>query len=72
MRGFFCLRNPVGASLLAMVVNDNAGCLIPRGDLKFIASRLAPTVGWRVFAVSSRLTGRTERHPSPAPQNCQL
>jgi uncharacterized membrane protein (DUF485 family) len=26
-----------------MVVNDDAGCLIPRGDLRFIASRLAPT-----------------------------
>ncbi|AFY20332.1 hypothetical protein PputUW4_03137 [Pseudomonas sp. UW4] len=35
--------NPVGASLLAMVVNDNAGCRVPRGALGFIASRLAPT-----------------------------
>ncbi|PPK36555.1 hypothetical protein CD175_23375 [Pseudomonas laurylsulfatiphila] len=26
-----------------MVVNDYAGCLIPRGALGFIASRLAPT-----------------------------
>jgi len=34
---------PVGASLLAMVVNDNDGCLTPRGALRFIASRLAPT-----------------------------
>jgi Na+/serine symporter len=35
--------SPVGASLLAMVVNDNAGNLTPRGVLGFIASKLAPT-----------------------------
>ncbi len=29
--------------MLAMVVNDNAGCLIPSGVLRFIASMLAPT-----------------------------
>jgi hypothetical protein len=34
--------NPVGASLLAMVVNDNAR-RVPRGALGFIASKLAPT-----------------------------
>jgi len=34
---------PVGASLLAMVVNDDAGSLKPRGALRFFASRLAPT-----------------------------
>jgi len=28
--------------MLAMVVNENVGCLIPRGDLTFIASMLAP------------------------------
>ncbi|AWY38737.1 hypothetical protein DKY63_01965 [Pseudomonas putida] len=33
--------NPVGASLLAMVVNDDAGCLTPLGALETIASRLA-------------------------------
>jgi len=33
----------VGTSLLAMVVSDNAGNLIPRGVFEFIASRLAPT-----------------------------
>ena len=33
----------VGASLLAMVVNDNAGNLTPRGVLQLIASRLAAT-----------------------------
>ncbi|MGF6163365.1 hypothetical protein ABIE16_002654 [Pseudomonas sp. 2725] len=26
-----------------MVANDNAGNLMPRGDLMFIASKLAPT-----------------------------
>jgi len=29
--------------MLAMVVNDDAGRLTPRGDLRFIASMLAPT-----------------------------
>jgi len=30
--------------MLAMVVNDDAGCLLPRGVLMSIASKLAPTV----------------------------
>ncbi|KPU60839.1 hypothetical protein AN403_4565 [Pseudomonas fluorescens] len=34
---------PVGASLLAMDVNDNAGWQVPRCALKSIASKLAPT-----------------------------
>ena len=29
--------------MLAMIVNDNAGCQVPRGVLGFFASRLAPT-----------------------------
>ena len=29
--------------MLAMVVNDYAGCLTPSGDIKTIASMLAPT-----------------------------
>jgi hypothetical protein len=33
----------VGASSLAMVVNDNAASLIPHGAFKFFASKLAPT-----------------------------
>jgi hypothetical protein len=33
----------VGASLLAMVVNDDVGCLNPRGVPASIASKLAPT-----------------------------
>ena len=37
-------QSSVGASLLAMVVNDNAISLTPRGVLRFFASRLAPTV----------------------------
>jgi len=41
-------QNPVGASLLAMVVNDNAGYLNERGALESIASMLAPT-GFAVF-----------------------
>ncbi|POA80048.1 hypothetical protein C1890_02965 [Pseudomonas sp. DP16D-R1] len=35
--------SPVGASLLAMDVNDDAGCLDERGALASIASGLAPT-----------------------------
>ncbi|QCY14421.1 hypothetical protein ELQ88_28565 [Pseudomonas sp. MPC6] len=33
----------VGASLLAMVVNDDAPGLMPRGVFRFFASKLAPT-----------------------------
>ncbi|VVN13901.1 hypothetical protein PS639_03935 [Pseudomonas fluorescens] len=33
----------VGASLLAMVFNDNEGCLTRRGVAAFFASMLAPT-----------------------------
>ncbi|POF42070.1 hypothetical protein B0D71_11515 [Pseudomonas laurylsulfativorans] len=36
---------PVGASLLAMDVNDNAGNLLSRGVASTIASKLAPTGG---------------------------
>jgi hypothetical protein len=38
---------PVGASLLAMVVNDDAKNLTPRGVLGFFASKLAPTAEFR-------------------------
>jgi hypothetical protein len=31
---------------VAMVVNDDAGCLVACGVLWFIASRLAPTLDW--------------------------
>jgi hypothetical protein len=31
---------------VAMVVNDDAGCLVARGVLWFIASMLAPTLDW--------------------------
>jgi hypothetical protein len=37
---------PVGASLLAMDVNDIAGWQVPRSALKSIASKLAPTGTW--------------------------
>jgi hypothetical protein len=36
-------RNPVGASLLAKVVNDDARSLDERGVRQFFASKLAPT-----------------------------
>jgi hypothetical protein len=38
------MTGPVGASLLAMIVNDNAFHLAERGALDSIASKLAPTV----------------------------
>jgi hypothetical protein len=41
MTGAFCL--PVGASKLAMVVNENAGILNERDALKFLASIRAST-----------------------------
>ncbi|MDQ0741530.1 hypothetical protein QF045_004390 [Pseudomonas sp. W4I3] len=37
--------NPVGASLLARIVNDNACILDECVGLAFFASKLAPTVG---------------------------
>jgi len=37
------MRPSVGASLLAKIVNDYAGCLVPRSALRFFASKLAPT-----------------------------
>jgi hypothetical protein len=46
---------PVGASLLAMVVNGNALSQMPRGVLGFFASRLAPTVGDGVSLGQGRL-----------------
>ncbi|KPU56065.1 hypothetical protein AN403_1790 [Pseudomonas fluorescens] len=50
---------PVGASLLAMVVNDNAGCLNARGVLAFFASKLAPTGERRSVVI--RPAGRPPR-----------
>jgi hypothetical protein len=35
--------------MLAMVVNDNAGSLVPPGVLESIASMLAPTGGLRLL-----------------------
>ncbi|PNB73512.1 hypothetical protein C1X64_14380 [Pseudomonas sp. GW456-E7] len=55
---------PVGASLLAMVVNDDAGCLNGRVVLTFFASRLAPTGGG--FRQSTRVSGHW-----PAPRSAR-
>ena len=41
----------MGASLLAMVVNDNDGFLTPRGALRFIASK--PQAGTRSYKGST-------------------
>ena len=40
---YWQLLPPVGASLLAKNVNDNAGFLNKRGACEFFASKLAPT-----------------------------
>ncbi|CAI8911553.1 hypothetical protein EMIT0196MI5_30217 [Pseudomonas sp. IT-196MI5] len=37
------MNSPVGASSLAMVVNDNAANLTPCGAFERFASKLAPT-----------------------------
>jgi hypothetical protein len=41
--GILPAQTSVGASLLAMVLNDYAGNRMPGGDVAFFASRLAPT-----------------------------
>ena len=51
-------QSPVGASLLAMDVNDYASCLDERVVWTSIASRLAPTMGSRTYLQSGRLSGR--------------
>jgi hypothetical protein len=51
-------RSPVGASLLAMVANDDALCLNGRGILAFFASWLAPTLDWIHQAEMGWLSGR--------------
>ncbi|QCY14337.1 hypothetical protein ELQ88_28115 [Pseudomonas sp. MPC6] len=51
--------------MLAMDVNDNAGCLTPRGVLRFFASKLAPT---------AKAISRSPQHsmaPSPASRRLQ-
>ncbi|PAM85313.1 hypothetical protein CES87_02185 [Pseudomonas sp. ERMR1:02] len=55
-------RNPVGASTLAMVVNDNAGCLMPSGVLESIASVHAPTEGGSDVRSRSHPTEGTRRY----------
>ena len=39
--------------MLAMVVNDDAGSLMPRGVFRFFASMLAPTGGQRRLTKSA-------------------
>ncbi|MNG30705.1 hypothetical protein D3C84_1163740 [compost metagenome] len=48
---------PVGASLLAMVVNDNTVSLTPRDVIAFIASKLAPTEMAAVFTCAPPESG---------------
>jgi len=48
---------PVGASMLAMVDNENTGCVIPHGVCAAIASMLAPTevLRWAIPAFGRRV-----------------
>ncbi|AWY38434.1 hypothetical protein DKY63_00345 [Pseudomonas putida] len=58
------IQLPVGASLLAMVVNDNAGNLTPSSVMESIASRLAPTGAGK--SLSRGLTQCRRTSPIPA------
>ncbi|WP_392890762.1 hypothetical protein ACF6ZU_04825 [Pseudomonas migulae] len=49
----------VGASLLAMDVNDDPGCLDERGVCAFFASKLAPTGDRRTLLIFT--TDQAER-----------
>ena len=57
---------PVGASLLAKNVNDNAGLPIQRSALRFFASKLAPTQTqgdqtWFSWSVNTSLNNMLDR-----------
>ncbi len=52
------ILSTVGASMLAMEVNDNVGCLTPSGVRPTIASMLAPTnMGKGVTAKLTQIDG---------------
>ncbi|POF42745.1 hypothetical protein B0D71_07535 [Pseudomonas laurylsulfativorans] len=53
----------VGASLLAMEANDDAGFLTPRGVLRFFASKLAPTGALRTMCRRIDLDGTDQTRP---------
>ncbi|RFD24948.1 hypothetical protein CER19_24825 [Pseudomonas sp. GL93] len=58
----------VGASLLAKIVNDDAGSLAPSGALRFFASKLAPT-DYSVFRTRpSTLFGLPDYQPRILPK----
>ncbi|NWL20777.1 hypothetical protein DM828_15780 [Pseudomonas umsongensis] len=52
--------------MLAMVVNDDAGSLTPRGALSFFASMLAPTGDWVHSRKSGRLAGAKIKRSQPS------
>ena len=54
----------VGASLLAKVVNDDAGRLVPRVALRFFASKLAPTGGYQLFSISTCRVSLRQNSPT--------
>ena len=55
----------VGASLLAKVVNDDAGRLVPRVALRFLASELAPTgQRYQLFSISTCRVSLRQNNPT--------
>ncbi|MCH4877732.1 hypothetical protein EQV97_10120 [Pseudomonas sp. TMW22090] len=54
--------------MLAMEVNDNAGVLIQRGELRFFASKLAPAVEGQTM----RSIHRPRYRSSPATGSCKV
>ncbi|ASV35715.1 hypothetical protein CI807_05820 [Pseudomonas sp. NS1(2017)] len=63
---------PVGASLLAKVVNADAGILNERGVFKFFASKLAPTGSEpvpNVYALFAEGSFDTRRNDTVSPSS---
>ncbi|RZO08509.1 hypothetical protein EKG40_11315 [Pseudomonas moorei] len=56
---------PVGASLLAMDVHENAGSQTPRGVLKSIASKFVPTEAFAVQANAASKSSSSAFWASP-------
>jgi hypothetical protein len=58
------VRKLVGASLLAMDVNDNACLLDKRVVLRSFASKLAPTGDAVTSSILAASSGRTQKSPA--------
>jgi hypothetical protein len=66
--GILPAQTSVGASLLAMVLNDYAGNRVPGGDVAFFASRLAPT---GIFGEFEGWLKNNQRSVAQAPHGLQ-